>query len=54
MKTTIRVGSLIRSKKTNRRARVTGLTLTMVRLEYAPGRWQWRRIEDIERLYRAV
>lgn len=54
MKTTLRVGALVRSIKNNRRARITGLTITMVRLEYAPGRWQWRRIEDIERLYRAV
>jgi len=50
----LRVGSLLVSKKSRRRARVTGLTTTMVRIEFSDRGWQWRRREEIETLYRII
>ena len=50
----LHVGALLVSRKTRRRARVTGLTTTMVRIEFSDRGWQWRLKEEIEALYRVV
>lgn len=50
----IRIGSLLVSLYSRRRARVVGLTGSQVCLEFSPGRTQWRRLTDIQRLYRTV
>ena len=50
----LHIGALLVSRKTRRRARVTGLTTTMVRIEFSDRGWQWRRREEIETLYRVL
>ena len=50
----LRVGSLLVSRSSRRRARVIGLTGSMVCLEFAPGHTQWRDTLDVLRLYRIV
>jgi hypothetical protein len=51
---TLRVGSLLVSRSSRRRARVVGLQGNLCCLEFAPGRTQWRDTLDVLRLYRLV
>ena len=50
----LRVGALLVSLQSRRRARIVGLTASQVCLEFAPGRTQWRSLADIQRLYKVI